>query len=208
MSWWGLPHNTLQDIIDLQHRHSTSCHRRLHNGIYAHEGFNFNNSHIEVVCLQDLVDWRVQFDFHVSMQGALQNDWAEIGGSCNRAHAASNHVVDLRKVPRFRLKTSWVCSQAQRKDGTHTHTHAHDSDWGEWLDLRNHWGSSLLRKVILSGAVLWPGVMWTLRLTDVPPLEKTEGSRAFRMLSTQAEPFCTLGGRWQAHFCVEFDTLI
>lgn len=142
------------------------------------------------------------------MQGALQNDWAEIGGSCNRAHAASNHVVDLRKVPRFRLKTSWICSQAQRKDGTHTHTHAHDSDWGEWLDLRNHWGSSLLRKVILSGAVLWPGVMWTLRLTDVPPLEKTEGSRAFRMLSTQAEPFCTLGGRWQAHFCVEFDTLI
>jgi len=41
---------------------------------------------------------------------------------------------------------------------------------------KNHWGSSLLRKVILSGAVLWPGVMWTLRLTDVPPLEKTEGS--------------------------------
>lgn len=95
-----------------------------------------------------------------------------------------------------------------REKTAHTHTHAHDSDWGEWLDLRNHWGSSLLRKVILSGAVLWPGVMWTLRLTDVPPLEKTEGSRAFRMLSTQAEPFCTLGGRWQAHFCVEFDTLI
>ncbi|CAE7462725.1 unnamed protein product [Symbiodinium natans] len=42
---------------------------------------------------------------------------------------------------------------------------------------QNHWGSSLLRSVILSGCVLWPGVLlWTLRLQDVPPLEKTTGN--------------------------------
>ncbi|CAK9069177.1 unnamed protein product [Durusdinium trenchii] len=43
------------------------------------------------------------------------------------------------------------------------------------LSGQNHWGTSLLKAVTLSGAVLWPGVMWTLRMSDVPPLEKTEG---------------------------------
>ncbi|CAE7688457.1 unnamed protein product [Symbiodinium necroappetens] len=43
---------------------------------------------------------------------------------------------------------------------------------------QNHWGSSLLRSVILSGCVLWPGVLiWTLRLSDLPPLETRGGSR-------------------------------
>ena len=42
--------------------------------------------------------------------------------------------------------------------------------------LRNHWGTSLLRVVILSGVVLWPGCLWLLRLKDLPPLEQTEGN--------------------------------
>ncbi|CAE7682314.1 unnamed protein product [Symbiodinium pilosum] len=42
---------------------------------------------------------------------------------------------------------------------------------------QNHWGSALLRSVILSGSVLWPGVLiWTLRLRDLPPLEKARGT--------------------------------
>jgi len=41
--------------------------------------------------------------------------------------------------------------------------------------LRNHWGNSLLRVVILSGVVLWPGCLWLLRLKNLPPLEQTEG---------------------------------
>ena len=41
--------------------------------------------------------------------------------------------------------------------------------------LRNHWGNSLLRVIILSGVVLWPGCLWLLRLKNLPPLEQTEG---------------------------------
>jgi len=45
---------------------------------------------------------------------------------------------------------------------------------------KNHWGTSLLRTVILAGVVLWPGVLfWTTRLHDLPPLEKAAtGSRS------------------------------
>eukprot|EP00931_Biecheleriopsis_adriatica_P053652 TRINITY_DN31459_c0_g1_i1.p1 TRINITY_DN31459_c0_g1~~TRINITY_DN31459_c0_g1_i1.p1 ORF type:complete len:482 (-),score=61.89 TRINITY_DN31459_c0_g1_i1:115-1515(-) len=41
---------------------------------------------------------------------------------------------------------------------------------------QNHWGNSLLRLVISAGCVLWPGtLLWTLKLQDLPPLEKSPG---------------------------------
>jgi len=81
---------------------------------------------------------------------------------------------------------------------------------------QDHWSNNLLRTAILTGVLLWPGVVYGImcRLRDLEPLEKVRGGRKRAANATLAEEdlerraWCGVRVRWLLAINLEFVSFI